>query len=172
MERILAGIEPNDQAGEPPLLPLLNRNRPIADTSGVDFMTVKPCVGTVKSPINQVAADTGSWEQAAAFRLEASTLVTSYARNDHLDFVIPYESNGVARSYPPDFLVRLTDGSTLVLEIKGYEDEDARVRQQAARRWVAAVNHWGKLGSWRFHVCRDPQRLEQELRGLTGNLPL
>lgn len=34
----------------------------------------------------------------------------------------------------------------------------------AARRWVAAVNNWGQLGRWVFHVCRDPQLLVQELK--------
>jgi type III restriction enzyme len=28
------------------------------------------------------------------------------------------------------------------------------------------VNHWGKLGRWRFHVCRDPQMLEREMESL------
>ena len=35
-----------------------------------------------------------------------------------------------------------------------------------AQRWTAAVNHWGQLGTWRFHVCRDPQMLGREIRAL------
>ena len=33
-------------------------------------------------------------------------------------------------------------------------------------RWVAAVNHWGQMGRWAFHVCRDPQSLGGELDAL------
>jgi hypothetical protein len=29
-----------------------------------------------------------------------------------------------------------------------------------------AVNHWGQLGTWLFHVCNDPQRLADELTSL------
>ncbi len=39
-------------------------------------------------------------------------------RNDHLDFVIPYEYLGLRHGYLPDFLVRLKQGLTLILEIK------------------------------------------------------
>ena len=169
-ERIFTAIRPDEGAGEPPLLPLLNRHRPVGDTSVVDFKTVKPCFATEKSHINVVAADTGSWEQAAAFALEASDLVVAYARNDHLDFVIPYEYNGIAHGYVPDFLVRLEDDLTVVLEIKGYETNEDRARHEAAARWTAAVNNWGKLGRWRFHVCRDPQRLSREVEGMAAAL--
>ena len=52
---------------------------------------------------------------------------------------------------------------TVVLEIKGMLTEEDKAKHEAARRWVAAVNNWGKLGRWVFHVCRDPQMLEREL---------
>ena len=41
----------------------------------------------------------------------------------------------------------------------------------AARRWVTAVNNWGGLGRWDFHVCKDPQLLTQELRYLAARTP-
>jgi hypothetical protein len=59
--------------------------------------------------------------------------------------------------------VRLANGVTLVLEIKGHEDDQDRAKHQAAKRWIAAVNHWGQLGRWTFHVCKDPQMLGREL---------
>lgn len=147
-------------------MPRFEGNRSLGSTAQVDFKTVRPCVGTAKSHVNLVVADTGSWEQAAVFRLEHSPAVAAYVRNDHLEFTIPYEFEGITHAYTPDFLVRLTDGTTLILEIKGEEDEQDRAKHQAARRWVAAVNHWGKLGRWDFHVCRDPQLLERELTAL------
>ena len=44
-------------------------------------------------------------------------------------------------------------------EIKGQEDEHDRAKHQAARRWLSAVNRWGREGQWEFMVCRDPQQL-------------
>jgi type III restriction enzyme len=147
-------------------MPILNRYQPIGSTADVDFKTIRTVHGTERSHINQVVLDTQTWESAAAFRLEQSDVVAFYARNDHLEFTIPYEYLGVSHHYEPDFLVRLSNGITLILEIKGFEDDQDRAKHGAARRWVAAVNNWGQLGLWDFHVCKDPQILVRELEFL------
>ena len=165
VERLVAAIEPDTRGGEPPLLPRLNRYNPVGSTREVNFKTTRPCVATIRSHINQVVADTDSWEQAAVFRLEqAPNVVAFYARNDHLELAIPYEYLGVTHAYFPDFVVRLTNGLTLLLEIKGEEREQDRAKHQAAQRWVSAVNHWGQLGQWAFHVCRNPQTVIEEIK--------
>jgi type III restriction enzyme len=56
-----------------------------------------------------------------------------------------------------------TQALTVVLEIKGMLTEEDKAKHEAARRWIGAVNNWGKLGQWTFHVCRDPQIVEREL---------
>ena len=86
-----------------------------------------------------------------------------YARNDHLGLLIPYEYMGIDHAYEPDFLVRLANDVTVVLEIKGFEDDQTKAKHTAAKRWVAAVNNWGQLGRWAFHVCRNPQLLDKEM---------
>src|SRR5205807_10465031 len=91
----------------------------------------------------------------AAFRLESSDAVSFFGRNDHLGLTIPYDYMGIDHSYEPDFLVRLANGVTLVLEIKGFEDDVSKAKHNAAGRWIAAVNNWGQLGAWDFHVCRN-----------------
>ena len=167
--RLMTAIEPDDAQGEPPLLPILNRYKPIGSTADVDFKTVKQVHDSIHSHINQVAVDTHTWESSAAFRLEQAAvggLVECYARNDHLEMTIPYEYLGVSHHYEPDFLVKLSNAVHLLLEIKGYEDDQDKQKHQAAQRWVSAVNNWGQLGRWGFHVCRDPQMLERELRHL------
>jgi type III restriction enzyme len=172
VERLTNAIEPDDAKGEPPLLPILNRYKPIGSTAQVDFKTTRPCFQTIRSHINQVAADTATWEQSAAFRLEQAAIknqVSYYARNDHLEFVIPYEYLGVSHAYTPDFLVRLTSGVTLILEIKGRENDQDLAQHQATQRWISAVNNWGQLGKWIFHVCYDPQMLMRELERLCNN---
>jgi type III restriction enzyme len=169
VERLSDAIRPNDEQGEPPLLPILNRYKPIGSTAGVDFKTTRPVFATIRSHINAVAADTATWEQSAAFRLEqaaVSGLVECYARNDHLEFGIPYEFLGISHTYLPDYLVKLVNGTTLVLEVKGWEDEQDKAKHEAARRWVDAVNHWRQLGRWAFHVCKDPQMLGREVEYL------
>jgi type III restriction enzyme len=60
---------------------------------------------------------------------------------------------------------------TLVLEVKGFEDNQTTAKHEGARRWVRAVNNWGKLGRWAFHVCRNPQMLERELAYLVEQTP-
>ena len=171
-ERIRDGIIPDDSLGEPPLLPLLNRYKPIGTTAEVDFKTTRPVYATAHSHIDHVVLDTDTWEASVAFRLEQCVgqgSVRCYARNDALGLVIPYEYMGVAHHYQPDFLVRLNllgIDWTLVLEVKGYEDDQTKAKHGAAKRWVAAVNNWGKLGRWGFHVCRDPALLEREIAHL------
>ena len=171
VERLSDAIEPNDAEGEPPLLPVLNKYKPIGTTAEVDFKTTRPCRATQQSHINQVVLDAETWEATTTFRLEEACMagtVAFYARNDHLGLVIPYEYQGVDHGYEPDFLVRLSSGVTVVLEIKGYEDDEVRAKHTAAKRWVSAVNNWGQLGRWEFHVCREPQQLGRELKYLLG----
>ena len=61
------------------------------------------------------------------------------------------------------------NGVHLVLEIKGFEPDQVHAKHAAAKRWVSAVNNWGKLKKWDFLVCRDPQLLGQELDQLVAS---
>jgi len=163
---LIAAISPDDQKGETPLLPRLNRYKPIGSSASVHFKTVKPVQVTEASHINFVACDTETWEQAAMFQLEKLAkegAIFSYVRNDRLEFNIPYEFYGNPQVYEPDFIVRLQNSVHLVLEIKGQSREENEAKYQAARRWVTAVNHWGRLGKWDFLVCWDPQRLGEQI---------
>ena len=166
---LVAAIRPADAGGEPPLLPRLNRYEPVGSTARVRFKTARPVQATKASHLNYVACDTAGWEQAAAFQLERLAergVVDCYARNDHLEFNVPYELYGEPHAYEPDFLVRLKNGVHVVLEIKGRQYPGTDAKHEAARRWVSAVNHWGRLGAWDFLVCRDPQALENDLSAL------
>lgn len=157
---------PDESEGEAPLLPIMHRYKPMGTTAEVEFKTTRVCQATEKSQIHQVVLDNLSWEASAAFRLESSDAVAFYARKRSLEFTIPYEYMGVDHAYEPDFLVRLWNGVTLVLEIKRFEDDQTKAKHAAAARWVAAANNWGELGRWGFHVCRDPQVLGREMEWL------
>ena len=170
VDLLTAAIVPDELRGEPPLLPRLNRYRRIGSTGNVHFKTVKPVQATLASHLNYVTCDTGSWEQAAVFRIEKlakdGLLVRCYARNDRLEFNIPYELYGNPRVYEPDFTVRLTNGVNVVVEVKGRPDPDTDAKHQAAKRWISALNHWGQLGEWDFLVCRNLQSLAKDLMAL------
>lgn len=164
---LVAAIEPDTEQGETAILPRLNRYRPIASTASVRFKTVKPVVGTSASHLNFVAADTKSWEQAAAAQIEMlakSGDVICFARNDHLELNVPYEFYGQPRIYEPDFIVRLRTGLQVMLEVKGQPHPETEAKHEAAKRWVAAVNHWGQLGRWHFEVAWEPQKLGDQIR--------
>jgi type III restriction enzyme len=170
VERVRDAIHPDDSAGEPPLLPILNRYRPVGTTAGVDFITTRRAVTTTKSQINSVVLHSG-WEREAARLLDSSGLVKWYARNDHLGLHIPYEYMGATHDYEPDFIVRLAGDLNLLLEIKGYEvhnPEQMNSKHNAARRWVTAVNNLGDFGKWDFLVCRDLDQLLPSIVSLLG----
>jgi type III restriction enzyme len=170
IERLTEAIEPDTEAGEPPILPIIERFRPIGSTSEVLFRTVRPCVGTTKSHISHVVLDAPQWEHSVAYQLERMPEVIAYARNDHLDFTIPYEWQGTRHEYRPDYLIRWRseEGSELkvILEVKGFEREQDRQKEIAARRWIRAVNHHGEFGRWEFLVCKHPSALPEQLRAL------
>jgi type III restriction enzyme len=45
----------------------------------------------------------------------------------------------------------------LVLEIKGFEDDQDKAKHNAAKRWVSAVNNWGqRLTDSADHTDRCP----------------
>jgi type III restriction enzyme len=167
VERLTEAIEPDVQAGEPPILPVIERFRPMGSTSEVLFRTVRPAVGTVKSHISHVVLDAPKWERSVAFQLEQMAEVIAYARNDHLDLTIPYEWQGDRHEYRPDYLIRLRAGVAgevkVILEVKGFETEQDRQKEAAARRWVRAVNHHGEFGQWAFVICCKPTSLKDNL---------
>ena len=101
-----------------------------------------------------------SWEQYAANILETSDQVLAYAKNDHLGFQIYYLWNGSRRRFVPDFLIRLRNGRTLVLEIKGEDSEQNRAKRDALDLWVKAVNAKGGFGSWCAGVAFQPAEIQ------------
>lgn len=168
VESLRDAIMPDDSSGEPPLLPILNRYRPVGTTGGVDFPTTRPISTTTKSHVNSVVQHS-NWEAEAAKLLEDSDLVKCYARNDHMGLAIKYEYLGVDHDYEPDFIVRLVNDLNLLLEIKGYEvhnPEQINAKHNAAHKWVAAVNNQGEFGRWDFLVCRDLDDLVPKIADL------
>ena len=124
-------------------------------TRFVEFATGRLPSPVQKCHLNACVYDTKTWEQAAAFALDTHPRVRRWVKNDHLGFVVPYRKDGIRRNYLPDFIVELTDGPKLVIEIKG-QMGDGEIKAGAARRWCAAVNNDGRFGQWSYHLVTDP----------------
>jgi len=75
------------------------------------------------------------------------------------------EYEGAQHHYEPDYIAKLRNGLMVLLEMRGAELDQDHAKYQAARRWVSAVNNWGRLGKWDFVVCRDPLTLPGMLAG-------
>lgn len=162
---LLAAIEPDTDAGEAPILPRIERFRPTGSTAQVQFRTTKPCKEVWKSHVSHAVLDS-EWEGAVVYQLEHHAAALSFVKNDRLDFEVLYDWQGGTHKYLPDFLVRAkVDGReiTLILEVKGEEDQQDRAKYAAARKWVRAVNHHGGFGTWAFLVCREPGRVSEML---------
>lgn len=166
IERLLMAIEADTDDREPPILPRIDRQRPTGSTSGVQFRTSKNTIGTARSHISHVVLDS-TWENTAAFHLESSEHVLSYAKNDRLEFEILYEFHGTWHRYLPDYLVRVDvlDGAPLnvILEVKGLETEQDRAKFAAAQRWVSAINYHGGFGRWVYMQTQNPGELPARL---------
>ncbi len=167
-ERVVSAVRPDTGAGEPPLLPRIERFRPRGSTDEVLFRTVRDCRPTVKSHVSHVPLDNRTWESSVAFHLEQSDLVEAYVKNEGMDFTIPYQWNGADHDYRPDYLVRLTDGTHVILEVKGHEDDQDRAKHAAAQQWAEAVTNWGEMGRWKFVVCKEPRKVRSLLAGLVA----
>jgi type III restriction enzyme len=174
IERLTEAIEPDIAVGESPILPIIEHFRPIGSTSEVLFRTTRPCIGTIKSHISHVVLDSPKWEHNIAYHLEQIPEVIAYARNDHLDFVVPYEWQGVQHEYRPDYIIRwqCKGGSEvkIILEVKGFETEQDKQKELAAHRWVLAVNNHGEFGQWVYVVCRDPSKVKEILTSAVDRL--
>ena len=119
------------------------------------WYTGKPHERAAKSHVNFCVYDS-AWEASEAFSLDRDDNVTAWAKNDHLGFEIVYIHRGVVRKYRPDFLIKLTNGVTLVLEVKGQETLGDQTKIAFLREWVDAVNAHGAFGRWAWDVSRDP----------------
>ena len=133
------------------IAPIFDPNKKIRSTADMPtWFTSKPCYITKTSQISHCVFDS-AWESTESYVIEKNPHVTAWAKNDHLGFEILYIFDGVVRKYLPDFLIRLDNGKTLILETKGQETRCDKEKRKALSEWVAAVNSLGEYGEW----CND-----------------
>ncbi len=102
-----------------------------------------------------------TWEAYTTQILEKRAEIASYAKNDHLGFQVYYLWRGSRRKFVPDYLITLSNGKRIVLEIKGEDSDQNRAKRLALDAWVRAVNARGGFGVWCWDVVKgEPSKVD------------
>jgi len=96
--------------------------------------------------------------------LDRATDVTAWAKlTMNSRFALEYISkSGALRYYYPDFVLRLTDDTCLIVETKGQEDLDVALKDRRARRWC---NDAARLAGRDWAYEKVPQKLFDTFNG-------
>jgi len=141
------------------LTPVFDKENPIRSTSDIrTWWTSKPNEVFDKTHTNFVIIDS-KWEYYEAKTINESPVVKSFVKNDHLNFVVYYNHQGVVRRFFPDFLVKLTTGENLIVETKGQDSEQNKTKRAYLDEWCRAVNQHGGFGLWSWAVSFNPNDL-------------
>ena len=167
-ERITRGIVAR-HVGERPVKAVLDSYNAAGSTIHVSFATSKKTRWKTDARychINYVVCDS-DWEAQFCMVAEGHPRVRAYVKNHGLGLEVPYRLGGEPRTYIPDFIVRVDDGRGeddplhLIVEIKGYRGEDAKVKKATMETyWVPGVNALGTFGRWAFAEFTDVYEFE------------
>jgi len=139
------------------LEPVFDTERPIRSTGDMlPWYSGKACEHTKRSHINMCVYDS-RWEANESLELDRNQNVRAWVKNDHIGFEITYSFKGIIHKFRPDYLVRLTKGRTLILEVKGQDDQQNQTKREFLSEWVRAVNGHGGFGEWTADVSRHPK---------------
>lgn len=160
--------------GEKTIKAILDAYNPTGSTRFVAFNTSKGVYDTEKSQVSHVVLDS-DWEAELARVLERNPHVMAYAKNQGMQFEVPYRDGGTVRKYVPDFIVQLDDGRdeplNLVLETKGFRGVDAQLKAETMKEmWVPGVNNLGSYGRWAFEEFRDVYAIQETFDALADEL--
>jgi len=169
-EKITAGIM-RELVGKRPIKAVLDPYNPSGSTANVSFNTSKTEryeTSSQRCHVNWVILDS-DWESEFCRVAESHPKVLAYVKNHNLGFEVPYRFMGEARRYRPDFIVLIDDGKgkddplQLVVEIKGFRGEDARIKKETMDvYWIPGVNNLGTYGRWAFAEFTDVWQMEAD----------
>lgn len=138
------------------IAPVFDRDNPIRSTGDIrTWYTGRPCEYVKRSHINLCIFDS-TWEASEAFELDRNANMEAWVKNEHLGFEVLYIFRGVVLKYRPDFIIRLKDGSHLVLETKGQDTQKDVTKREFLDEWVRAINEHGGFGKWQWAVSTHP----------------
>ncbi len=136
--------------------PVFDSDKPIRSTRDMrTWYTSKPCEYTYKSHINFCVFDS-TWESTEAFQLDHHPEVAAWVKNDHLGFEIPFMFQGIVHKYRPDFIIKKSDGTFLIVEVKGQTTEYDKAKWDYLDEWIKAVNEYGGFGKWAKGIVEKP----------------
>ena len=136
------------------IIPIYRNPKYRSTKEALQWRTGKKTGIFAKTHINRCVFDS-AWESAHARELDRNPYVEAWAKNDHLGFEIQYVHNGSLFNYIPDFIVRLSDKSHLILEVKGQIKRTDESKWDYMKTWIEAVNQDEENGIWRFDVSQD-----------------
>ena len=145
------------------LSPVFDAERPIRSTSDMPtWYSSKPNDWHEKSHVNYTVFDS-TWEANNADIINKSEMVRSFVKNDHLGFFIKYNYRGILKNYIPDYIIELTNGDKLVLEVKGQDSDENRVKREFLNLWIKAVNETKQFGKWHWAVVFNSSEIHDIL---------
>ena len=169
-EKITAGIT-RSLVGTNPIKAVLDPYNPTGSTSNVNFNTSKTEryeTSSQRCHVNWVVLDS-DWESEFCRVAENHPKVLAYVKNHNLGLEVPYRFVAEMRKYRPDFIVLIDDGKGmndplhLIVEIKGFRGEDARVKKETMDvYWIPGVNNLGAFGRWAFAEFTDVWEIESD----------
>lgn len=162
-DKITAAIVAH-HSDERPITVVMDPYNPTGSTAHVNFNTSKLNRWQThpdRSHINWVIWDS-EWEAEFCRVVENHPRVKAYVKNHSLGFEVPYRMGSENRKYRPDFIVLVDDGRGeddllhLVVEIKGYRGEDAKIKKETMDAyWIPGVNNTRQYGRWAFAEFTD-----------------
>jgi type III restriction enzyme len=169
-DKITAGIN-RALVGTRPIKAVLDPYNPTGSTAHVNFNTSKTErweTSAQACQLNWVILDS-DWEAEFCRVAEAHPRVRAYVKNHNLGLEVPYRYGSEQRHYRPDFVVRIDDGRgegdllNLVVEIKGFRGEDAKVKKETMDvYWVPGVNNLGTHGRWAFAEFTEVYQMQDD----------
>ena len=134
---------------------IYNENSQFSSTGEVEeWWTKKKTALFKKTHMNQCVVDS-SWEYTHARELDKNKEVLAWVKNDHLGFNIDYmDEKGKMRNYTPDFIIKLSNGDHLILEVKGIKKKRDIHKWDFMRNWCKAVSE-NLEKNWHFKISQD-----------------
>jgi type III restriction enzyme len=145
------------------LSPVFDAERPIRSTSDMPtWYSSKPNEWHERSHVNYTVFDS-TWEANNASIINKHALVRAFVKNDHLGYFIKYNYRGILKNYIPDYIIELTNGDKLVLEVKGQDSDENRVKREFLNLWVKAVNETNRFGKWHWAIVFNSSEIHDVL---------
>ncbi len=169
-QHIMDGIN-REHIGGNTIKAILDPYNPAGSTRYVNFNTSKTSRWKTDARcchVNWVILDS-DWEAEFCRVAESHPKVKAYVKNQNLGLEVPYRYGSETRRYIPDFIVLVDDDHGeddllhLIVEIKGYRREDAKMKKSTMETyWVPGVNNVGSYGRWAFAEFTEVYQIESD----------